>query len=98
MERMEPEDTGGQGSLACLSPRGGKESDTTQRLNRSTVLLTLRCLQPVTRGFLPFWFTAEYEVPTSSQVVLLLILILWVYGPHSSSKELENHGTRYKPE
>ena len=23
----------GQGSLACCSPRGGKESDTTERLN-----------------------------------------------------------------
>ena len=26
-------DSGGQGSLACCSPRGGKESDMTWRLN-----------------------------------------------------------------
>ena len=28
-------DGGGQGSLACCSPRGGKESDTTEQLNKS---------------------------------------------------------------
>ena len=28
-----PEDIGGQGSLACCSPRGRKESDTTEQLN-----------------------------------------------------------------
>ena len=30
-----PEDAEGQGSLACCSPWGCKESDTTQRLNNS---------------------------------------------------------------
>ena len=28
-----PEDSGGQGSLVCCSPRGHKESDMTERLN-----------------------------------------------------------------
>ena len=30
-----PGDFEGQGSLACCSPRGGKESDTTEQLNKS---------------------------------------------------------------
>ena len=30
-----PEDRGGQGSLACCSPRGHKESDTTEQLNNN---------------------------------------------------------------
>ena len=33
---------------------------------------------------------------SSSQVMLILILL--VYGLYLSSKEIENHGTRYKPE
>ena len=33
-----PEDSGGQGSLVCYSPRGHKESDMTQRQNNSVHL------------------------------------------------------------
>ena len=32
-----PRDGEGLGSLACCSPRGGKESDTTERLNRTEI-------------------------------------------------------------
>jgi len=34
------------GSLACCSPRGRKESDTTERLNNNSVLQTSSCLIP----------------------------------------------------
>ena len=33
------EDSEGQGSLACCSPWGHKESDTTERLNNSEIVL-----------------------------------------------------------
>ena len=33
------EDSEGQGSLACYSPWGHKESDTTERLNNSEIVL-----------------------------------------------------------
>ena len=33
------EDTGGQGSLACCGPRSCKESDMTERLNDSNLIL-----------------------------------------------------------
>ena len=36
---LAPGDSEGQGSLACCSPRGHKESDTAERLNNSTPLL-----------------------------------------------------------
>ena len=32
----------GQGSLACCSPWGRKESDTTERLNRAEILLVIK--------------------------------------------------------
>ena len=32
-----PGDGGGQGSLACCSPRGHKELDTTEQLNNNTI-------------------------------------------------------------
>ena len=35
-------DSEGQGSLACYSPWGRKESDTTERLNRKTTLVTAK--------------------------------------------------------
>ena len=35
---------GGQGSLACCSPRGHKELDTTERLNNHNQAAYLRCL------------------------------------------------------
>ena len=34
----------GQGSLACYSPQGGKELDTTERLSRNT-LVSVQTLQ-----------------------------------------------------
>ena len=37
-------DSGGQGSLACFSPWGRKESDTTQRLNKNNILPTVSTL------------------------------------------------------
>ena len=33
-----PEDSEGRGSLECCSPRGRKESDTTERLNLNELL------------------------------------------------------------
>ena len=39
-----PEDSGGQGSLACCSPSGHRELDTTQRLNSNNQVACLRCL------------------------------------------------------
>ena len=35
MSEQTPGDSGGQGSLACCSPWGRKESDTTERLNNN---------------------------------------------------------------
>ena len=40
-----PGDGEGQGSLACCSPRGHKESDTTERLNSNMVLQTKRWIK-----------------------------------------------------
>ena len=34
-------DSEGQGSLACCSPRGHKESDMTERLNNNKAILSL---------------------------------------------------------
>ena len=42
-----PEDSGGQGRLACCSPGGHKESDMTERLNSNN---TLTPEQPVSPG------------------------------------------------
>ena len=39
-----PGDSGGQGSLACCSPRGHKELDTTEQLNNHNQVACLRCL------------------------------------------------------
>ena len=36
-----------KGSLACCSPWGHKQSDTTERLNNKTTTIYLQCLQPV---------------------------------------------------
>ena len=62
-----PGDGEGQGSLACFSPWGGKESDLTERLNSDTLLraphdvptpglpaelLSLFCLRDMAGGFL----------------------------------------------
>ena len=43
-------DSEGKGSLACCGPWGGKESDTTQRLNNNNNKLCSSCL----------WFLAEF--------------------------------------
>ena len=39
-----PGDGEGQGSLACCSLWGLKESDTTEGLNNSNIIMTLLCL------------------------------------------------------
>ena len=43
----------GQGSLACCSPRGCKESDMTELLNFTALTLTI---QEIFKG-LPYWST-----------------------------------------
>ena len=61
----------GQGSLACCSPRGCKEFDTTE-LNRCTIGI-------LTWGN-PFLFECRFitvAIPTVSTIVLHKYLILW---------------------
>ena len=45
-----------QGTLACCSPRGCKESDTTEPLNNSTCLHGASCLFSQYQGTLSVWW------------------------------------------
>ena len=47
-----PGDSEGQGSLACCSPWGLKESDTTERLNNSSHVLTSGTCCLLEQGYL----------------------------------------------
>ena len=49
----------GQGSLECCSPRGRKESDTTERLNNNCFLVLVAFLFLVFGFFFSFRFTEK---------------------------------------
>ena len=67
-----PEVCDGQGGLACCSPRGGKESDVPERLNRSNILLS----EMMNHGLVPHW---ELRVTAHRGLTLCLLLAPW---PH----------------
>ena len=50
------EDSEGQESLACCSPGGFKELDTTQRLNNNAKQNSLKIEKKMTKLGLPWWF------------------------------------------
>ena len=58
----------GQGSLACCSPWGRKETDTTERLNNSNMyyVLSCRCFSQVS--------LEDFEVPLTLTTQLMIIL------------------------
>ena len=56
-----PGDGEGQGGLACCSPRGRKEPDTTERLNSNALLdtvLSLLAFDGPVENLLPAWFSS----------------------------------------
>ena len=73
-----PGDSEGQGSLACCSPWGHKESDTTQRLNNNkTSLSILRKYPSICFLFLnTYWLQIKCLTSLSSANVTLYVYIL----------------------
>ena len=61
-----PGDSGGQGILACCSPRGDKESDTTEPLNDNSLYSHYLSAQSLrhAQGFEILW-TIAFQVPLS---------------------------------
>ena len=71
---------GGQGSLVCCSPWGHKESDTTERLNWTELILALpvRAYIVLVGGFLDVWLAPK------SPVSLCHNLLDLYYSSHTS--------------